>query len=121
MNFEINKESFKNTDFDPCNYINNFLQTEKNISELDVLTFKLKILQREFSNEMDLSVNNLVKLTGNVDNDLKTFSNNLELLNKRYYDIRKSNDIDSNDLDKLHKASALKKVNSNLKYCLERK
>ncbi len=121
MNFEINKERFNKLDYDPSLLINEFLQNGSGVGELDVLTFKLKILQREISNELEFSINNLIKSCSTAENDFKTFSSNIEHLNSRYYDIRKNKNIETNDLDKLNKASALQSVNSNLKFFLVKK
>ena len=121
MNFEINKESFFNESFSTTDFINGFLQSEKSLNELDVLTFRLNILQREISSESDTAVNNLVKNFGSIESDLNNFNGNLDVLSKRYYEIRKNRDIQSNNLDKLQKAASLQKINNNITYFLEHK
>lgn len=71
MNFEINKEKFSSDDFKAKEYLNYLLGSSKENESSDILSFKLKIIQREFSNEIELNSNNVLKSRKTIGNDLK--------------------------------------------------
>ena len=71
MNFEINKEKFSSDDFKTKEYLNYLLGSSKENESSDILSFKLKIIQREFSNEIELNSNNVLKSSKTIGNDLK--------------------------------------------------
>lgn len=66
----INKELFQKENFDIKTTINNNLSSNI-FSESDLVSFKLKILQREFGNEIDLNMNNLLKFSKTLQSDIK--------------------------------------------------
>ena len=74
----IQKELFHNENYDVKQTVNSILSSNSN-SESDLINFKLKILQREFGNEIDLNMNNLLKFSKTLENDIKQteLSNNL--------------------------------------------
>ena len=57
--------------FDAVNYLNNLLSKTKTITNSDLLSFKLKIVQREINSDIDLYSNNVVKSQGALPGDLK--------------------------------------------------
>ena len=61
MDLKINKNDFSNENFDAVNYLNNLLLKGKAITNSDLLSFKLKIIQREINSDIDLYSNNVVK------------------------------------------------------------
>ena len=71
MDLKINKDDFSKDNFDAVNYLNNLLSKTKTITNSDLLSFKLKIVQREINNDIDLYSNNVVKSQGALPGDLK--------------------------------------------------
>ena len=71
MNFEINKEKFSSDNFKTKDYLNYLIGNSKESDSSDILSFKLKIIQREFSNEIELNSNNVLKSSKTIGNDLK--------------------------------------------------
>ena len=71
MDLKINKDDFSSPNFDAINYLNNLLTKSKNITNSDLLAFKLKIVQREINSDIDLYSNNVVKSQGTLQGDLK--------------------------------------------------
>ena len=71
MNYEINKEKFSSNDFKTRDYLNYLLANSKENESSDILSFKLKIIQREFSNEIELNSNNVLKSSKTIGSDLK--------------------------------------------------
>ena len=71
MDLKINKDDFSSSNFDAINYLNNLLTKSKNITNSDLLAFKLKIVQREINSDIDLYSNNVVKSQGTLQGDLK--------------------------------------------------
>ena len=84
MDKDIKKENFSKENYSKINFLNEFLNVE---SESEIFSFKLKIVQREFSNEVDLNFNNINKAFKNYTDDLK----NLKKLSSIY--LEKINDI----------------------------
>lgn len=76
-NKDIKKENFVKENFSAVKFLNEFLKPE---SESEIFSFKLKIVQREFSNEVDLNFNNINKSFKNYSDDLK----NLKLISTSY-------------------------------------
>lgn len=89
-NKEIKKDNFSKENFSAINFLNESLNPE---SESDIFSFKLKIVQREFSNEVDLNFNNINKSFKNYSDDLK----NLKLISNNY--LVKINEIAHNMLN----------------------
>ena len=71
MDLKISKDDFSNENFDAINYLNNLLLKGKSITNSDLLSFKLKIIQREINSDIDLYSNNVVKSGTTLQNDLK--------------------------------------------------
>ena len=71
MDLKINKDDFSKDNFDAVNYLNNLLSKTKTITNSDLLSFKLKIVQREINSDIDLYSNNVVKSQGTLQGDLK--------------------------------------------------
>ena len=71
MDLKINKDDFSNDDFDAVNYLNNLLTKGKTLANTDLLSFKLKIVQREINSDIDLYSNNVVKSQQTLQGDLK--------------------------------------------------
>ena len=112
MEYEIKKENFTSENFDPKKFLNSILKSNSD-SESDIINFKLKIIQREFSNELDLNTNNLLKFSKILESDIHQTlqSNNLFLQNINQ--ITK-NKIDNKQLEDLEKAFKNKTKNKNL-------
>ena len=75
MDLKISKDDFSNENFDAINYLNNLLLKGKSITNSDLLSFKLKIIQREINSDIDLYSNNVVKSGTTLQNDLKLVNN----------------------------------------------
>ena len=75
MDLNISKDDFSNENFDAVNYLNNLLLKGKVITNSDLLSFKLKIIQREISSDIDLYSNNVVKSGATLQGDLKLVNN----------------------------------------------
>lgn len=116
MEFEIKKENFTNDNFNPQNFLNTLLKNSSD-AESEIINFKLKILQREFSNELDLNTNNLLKFSKILESDIAqtNASNNISLQN--FNQINK-NKIDSKQLQEIEKAYKLRGRNKNLNKAL---
>lgn len=112
MEFDIKKESFSNENFDVKTFLNNCLKPNAD-NESEIFNFKLKIIQREFMNEIDLNTNNLIKSSKTLEDDLK----NINLLNNnlkfKLEDIIK-NKIETKQLEEMEKIYTIKKKNDNL-------
>ena len=90
MEFDIKKDNFTIEGFSSENLLNTYL---KNESEAEIFNFKLKIIQREFTNEIELNINNLLKASKSLNDDLKK----VELLNDNFKN--KINEITKNKID----------------------
>jgi membrane-associated HD superfamily phosphohydrolase len=112
MEIDIKKENFTVDNFDPKILLNNLLNNNAD-SESEIIKFKLKILQREFLNEIDLNTNNLLKFTKILENDIQATntSNYVSLQNVK--DMMK-NKIESKRLEDLEKAFKIRGRNKNL-------
>ena len=84
----INKDKFSNENFNSKEYLNNLLKQGIE-GQSDLLSFKLKIIQREFSNDIDLNSNNVLKSGKTLENDLK-------IVNQFYSNIYKKVDSITN-------------------------
>jgi hypothetical protein len=116
MELEIKKENFTNENFNPQNFLNSILKSN-NDAESEIINFKLKILQREFSNELDLNTNNLLKFSKILESDIQqtNASNNMFLQN---INLINKNKIDNKQLEEIEKAYKLKNKNKNLSKAL---
>ena len=84
----INKDKFSNENFNSKEYLNTLLKQGIE-GQYDLLSFKLKIIQREFSNDIDLNSNNVLKSGRTLENDLK-------IVNQFYSNIFKKVDSITN-------------------------
>jgi hypothetical protein len=75
MEFDIKKENFTQDNFNPIDVLNSFL---KNENEAEIFSFKLNLIQREFNNEIEMNLNNLIKASKGIDEDVR----NIMLLNE---------------------------------------
>ena len=75
MDLKISKDDFSKENFDAVNYLNNLLLKGKAITNSDLLSFKLKIIQREINSDIDLYSNNVVKSGTTLQGDLKLVNN----------------------------------------------
>ena len=75
MDLKISKYDFSKENFDAVNYLNNLLLKGKAITNSDLLSFKLKIIQREINSDIDLYSNNVVKSGTTLQGDLKLVNN----------------------------------------------
>ncbi len=112
MEFEIKKENFIKEDFDSKHFLNSLLKTNSD-AESEILNFKLKILQREFTNELDLNLNNLMKFSKILESDITTANASNKIFLENVNHIMK-NKIDNKELEELDKAFKIKNKNKNL-------
>lgn len=83
MEIVINKEGFSSENFNQKDYLNSLLSKIPEGQSSDILSFKLKITQRELSNEIELNSNNVIKSTKSITSDLKVVNAlNTQLLEK---------------------------------------
>ena len=75
MDLKISKDDFSNENFDAVNYLNKLILKGKAITNSDLLSFKLKIIQREINSDIDLYSNNVVKSGTTLQGDLKLVNN----------------------------------------------
>ena len=75
MDLKISQDDFSKENFDAVNYLNNLLLKGKPITNSDLLSFKLKIIQREINSDIDLYSNNVVKSGTTLQGDLKLVNN----------------------------------------------
>ena len=75
MDLKISKDDFSKENFDTINYLNNLLLKGKAITNSDLLSFKLKIIQREINSDIDLYSNNVAKSGTTLQGDLKLVNN----------------------------------------------
>ena len=118
---ELNKEQFSQSTFNPVSFLNNCLKDEKQLEDLDVLAFKLTILKRNISSDIELSSSKIVKSYSGIEQDLLSYNNNVEHLNKRYTNIKTNQKNNNNSLSQLNKAILALKYINNLKHFLENK
>ena len=88
-NKDIKKDNFAQENFSAINFLNEYLKPE---SESEIFSFKLKIVQREFSNEVDLNFNNINKNFKNYSENLK----NLKLISTSY--LGRINELSENHI-----------------------
>ena len=116
MDADIKKEHFVNDNFDVKQFLNNRLKINSD-SETDIFNFKLTMIQREFVNEMELNMNNLIKFSKIMETDInqtltvnKNFSNAINELDKFK--------IDNNKLEELNKILMIENKNKKLEKSL---
>ena len=96
---EIKKEYFSSKDYN----LNDFLNTCIASNENDIINFKLKIVQKEVQNEIDLHSDNIMKCTKTLHDDLKNinfinnnFDSKITEIYKTKVDFEKINELDNN-------------------------
>ena len=114
MDLKISKDDFSKDNFDAVNYLNNLLLKGKAITNSDLLSFKLKIIQREINSDIDLYSNNVVKSGTTLQGDLKLVnnlqSNIKQKINKTFEKGEKNKNKKENDNE-----FNIKVIESNLK------
>ena len=79
---DLDREKFSNEMFNSKEFLNNMYNkslnnnnnNKNNAMDSDIFSFKLKIIQREFSNEIDLNSNNVLKSTKTIQDDLNSIN-----------------------------------------------
>lgn len=118
MEVEIKKENFAVENFDPKEFINTLLKSKTSIdSESEIINFKLKILQREFMNEIDLNTNNLLKFSKILESDIQQTKTSNKLFLQNVNEITK-NKIENKQLEEVEKAFKINQKNRNLQLAL---
>ena len=74
------KEQFSQPTFNPISFLNNCLKDEKQLEDLDVLSFRLTILKRNISSDIELSSSKIVKSYSGIEQELLSYNNNIENL-----------------------------------------
>lgn len=114
--FDIKKEVFASDSFNAKDYLNSlFANTNTNNQPSDILSFKLKIIQREFSNIIDLNSNNVLKSSKTIEKDL----GNVNIINQSI--LNKLNVITANSTPVFNSeiANNYAKANDNLNEALK--
>jgi len=72
---KIKREQFsgKNKSFKATDLLNSILKSDQNIDN-EILSFKLKLIQREFTTEIDSNMNKFLGFSKNLDEELKNFN-----------------------------------------------
>jgi len=72
---KIKREQFsgKNKSFKATDLLNSILKSDQNIDD-EILSFKLKLIQREFTTEIDSNMNKFLGFSKNLDEELKNFN-----------------------------------------------
>ena len=115
MDLEINKEQFSNESFDPINYLNNLLMTGKPVTNTDLLSFKLKIIQKEINSEIDLYSNNVAKSGTTLQGDLNLVSNLQRTVKQKINNIFDQKENEKTKKNKEENSFNVKIIESNLK------
>ena len=116
MDSEIKKENFTNDNYNVTQFLNARLKPNSE-SESDIFNFKLTMIQREFVNEMELNMNNLIKFSKILETDL----NQTQTANKNFKTSINELDkykLDNNQLEELNKIVMIKNKNKKLEKCL---
>ena len=78
---DLDREKFSKEMFNSKEFLNNMYNkslnnnnNKNNAMDSDIFSFKLKIIQREFSNEIDLNSNNVLKSTKTIQDDLNSIN-----------------------------------------------
>jgi len=102
MESDLKKDHFTNENFDIKQFFNSRMKPNSE-SESDIFNFKLTMIQREFLNEIDLNMNNLIKFSKNIETDVYQ----TQIANRNF-----SNGINESDKFKLdnHKLEELNKI-----------
>ena len=116
MDSDIKKEHFVNENFDVKQFLNHRLKTNSE-SETDIFNFKLTMIQREFVNEIELNMNNLIKFSKIIEIDINqtltvnnTFADTIHELDKFK--------LDNNKVEELNKILMIKNKNKKIENSL---
>lgn len=119
---EISKELFKSENFSITEFINKHVQNESQLEGLDVLTFKLSIIKKNYESDLEISSQKIMKSYLLFENDLASVNQNLELLSKKYRGIKENlGNLHNCDLNQLGNVVKIIKSNSNLRKVVENK
>ncbi len=114
------KDVFSSKDFTVDNFINSYLKNDKQIDDIEILNFKINIINKNFQSEIDLNNAKLIKAFPLIEDDLNNYSSHIDLMNKRYSALKSSQNIKNNSLTELTKAVTVLKSINNLKKVTER-
>lgn len=117
MEMEIKKEHFTNENFDTIAFLNNLLKNGADLDS-DIINFKLKILQRELGNELDLTSNNLLKFSKILENDVAMTNTSSSIVLQNVNKILETK-LNNKKLEILEKANRINHKNKNLEVALE--
>ena len=120
MESDLKKEHFVNDNFDVKQFLNSRLKTNSE-SETDIFNFKLTMIQREFVNEMELNMNNLIKFSKIMEMDV----NQTLTVNNTFADAINELDkfkMENNKVEELNKILMIrnknKKIEKSLNYII---
>jgi hypothetical protein len=116
MDSEIKKEHFTSENFDIKQFLNSRLKPNSE-SESDIFNFKLTMIQREFVNEMELNMNNLIKFSKIIETDI----NQTQTANRNFSYAMNELDkfkLDNLKLEELNKIVMMKNKNKKLEKCI---
>lgn len=115
------KEIFNNSQFTVDGFINSYLTNDKQIDDIEILNFKINIINKNFQSEIDLNNTKLIKSFPLLEEDLINFSSHIDLMNKRYSGLKNNQKFkSSSSLAELSKAVLALKFINNLKKVIER-
>ena len=115
MDLKINKDDFSKDNFDAVNYLNNLLSKTKTITNSDLLSFKLKIVQREINSDIDLYSNNVVKSQGTLQGDLKLVNGLQNAVKQKIVKTFEKGNVKDKNKSKTENEFNIKIVESNMK------
>ena len=95
--------------------LNNLLTKSKNITNSDLLAFKLKIVQREINSDIDLYSNNVVKSQGTLQGDLKLVNGLQNAVKQKIVKTFEKGNAKDKNKSKTENESNIKIVESNMK------
>jgi hypothetical protein len=116
MESDLKKEHFVKDNFDVKQFLNSRLKTNSE-SETDIFNFKLTMIQREFVNEMELNMNNLIKFSKIMEMDVNQTLN----VNNAFADTINELDkfkIENNKVEELNKILMIRNKNKKIEKCL---
>jgi DNA-binding transcriptional regulator GbsR (MarR family) len=116
MDSDIKKEHFINDNFDVKQFLNARLKPNYE-SESDIFNFKLTMIQREFVNEMELNMNNLLKFSKILETDINQTQSANKNIKNSINELDKYK-LDNNKLEELNKIVRMKNKNKKIEKCL---
>lgn len=70
MDYDLNREKFSSDCFDLKQFLNSLYNSKANLNESDIVSFKLQVIQREISNEIEINSANVLRASKTIINDL---------------------------------------------------